>query len=672
MDNNQNNKGYSAASIIAAVSLIVILWLFNAFIFVFYARVSYPVNIGVEGVSRKDTGAISVYCVTPKDLVFKIGHNFQINDARWTINNYVKNIWMSFKKPLLEKIEVITVGINGENYAFKKEEIFKKCRVVKAEEWKMAVAQTTFSSDSDTVTLEIIPAEIVSAKTNIPAFFEIDYKVINWPGFYGILFKSFLFTVFPLFILGAVFRLKETGNEKRLFIYMTLLFLATYIFYGHFAPAARFFFTFPALLKNLLYTVFPCLIFLMFFLGVRRSFDKNIIHAAALLFLCCFFIYGQHSLFIRTFDICSDKMVKNSVYLAADRGIFHKGGFMVVYDREDLVYPAQFALQYKTVAAAAPSNKKLLDGYFYLCETVFAFLLALLFSAFIVKTKKEFGNFVSTAVFVLLIFSPWPAALASNLYWALFTIFAPFVFSWCYYEKFKENGRMGIFYSVICALVAVKSLCGYEYLTNITLGATVPVLYYELKNNSGVKTVFSKMAKTFVSGCAGFCAAFSLHLWQGITYYGSLKAAVSAATLSAAARTVGDVYGNSFSLANDVSIFIKYLFQPASLFFSYIALIMAIIIIFAIARDMKEKFAPGLLKNMAIVTAFAFLSSASWAIFARGHMRYHFGLNEITFAMPFNLIAFVFIAYILEKIMPVRFRENNNNDGPEAGNAKNN
>ena len=666
MDNIRNAGGYSSVKIILAIALVLILWSFNAFVSVFYARVSHPVNIGAEGISRKDTDAVSVYCVTPKDLVFKIGRNFQIQGARWTINNYVKNIWMSFKKPLLEKIDLITVETNGENYAVAKDEILKKCRVVKAEEWKNAVANTTFSTDSDTVTLEIIPAEIVSSKTNIPAFFETDYKVINWPGLYNVLFGSLLFTLFPLLLAGLTFRLRGIENEKTFFIYTALLFLASYIFYGHFAPAARFFFTFPALLKNLLYTVFPCFIFLLFFFGARRSFDKNLIHVASLLFLCCFFIFGQHSLFIRTFDICSDKMVKNSVYLAADRGIMHKGGFMVVYDREDLVYPAQFALQYKIVAAAAPSDKKLLDGYFYLCETAFAALLALLFSAFIVKTKREFGSVAALSAFALLLFSPWPAALASNLYWAEFTIFAPFVFSWCYYDKLKESGRTGVFYSAICALVAVKSLCGYEYLTNITLGATVPVLYQELKNNSGVKTIFSNMAKTFISGCAGFFAAFSLHLWQGINYYGTLKAAVSAATLSAAARTVGDVYGNPFSLTNDISIFIKYLFQPAAIFFSHLALVIAAVIIFTAARDTKEKFGAGELKNMAIVTLFAFLCSASWAVFARGHMRYHFGLNEITFAMPFNLIIFVFLPYMLVKIIPSRFHAGNDNTGQKG------
>ncbi|HNY11069.1 MAG TPA: hypothetical protein PKK26_05705, partial [Candidatus Wallbacteria bacterium] len=576
----EKNMKYKSAKIITALSLIFILWLFNAFIFVFYARVSYPVNISVEGISRKDTDAISVYCVTPKDLVFKIGRNFQIHGSQWTINNYVKNIRLSFKRPWLEKIGAITVEINGEIYSIPKDGIFKKCRSVKSDEWKNAVSGTTFSTGGDVVTLEIIPDEIVSSKTNIPSFFGIDYKIINWPGFHDILFKSLLFTVFPLIILGLSFRLQEVKGEKKLFIHIAFLFMASYIFYGHFAPAARFFFTFPAFLKNLLYTVFPCVIFLLFFSGARRSFNKNIIHVASLLFLCCFFIYGQHSLFIRTFDVCSDKMVKNSVYLAVDRGIFHKGGFMIVYDREDLVYTPQFALQYKIIAAAAPSDKKNLSGYFHLCETASAALLAILFSIFIVKTQREFGRLVSISAFVLLLFSPWPAALATNLYWAAFTIFAPFVFSWCCYEESSKSGRASIFYSVICALVAMKSLCGYEYLTNITLGATVPVLYYELKNNSGIKSAFSKMAKTFVSGCAGFFIAFSLHLWQGVNYFGSLKAAVLAATNSAAARTVGDVYGNYFSLADDASIFIKYLFQPATLFFSHIALIIAIIIFF--------------------------------------------------------------------------------------------
>ncbi|HNY11070.1 MAG TPA: hypothetical protein PKK26_05710, partial [Candidatus Wallbacteria bacterium] len=86
--------------------------------------------------------------------------------------------------------------------------------------------------------------------------------------------------------------------------------------------------------------------------------------------------------------------------------------------------------------------------------------------------------------------------------------------------------------------------------------------------------------------------------------------------------------------------------------------------------NMKEKFDRGQLKIMVIVTAFSFLCSASWAILARGHMRYHFGLNEITFAMPFNLVAFVFLPYILEKIIPFQFHGGNDKIPPQAEKEK--
>jgi len=355
---------------------------------------------------------------------------------------------------------------------------------------------------------------------------------------------------------------------------------------------------------------------------------------------------------VKIFQSDSEILVKKSIELSTKTTIMHHGGFMIVpkelgYNTFDAPYYSQFGLQYKLLSIPSKLFKNNINNYYKFNKLFLVLLLSIVLSLFIKIIGKEFGNYSKYFLLFGIITSPWLIKFSSNLYWFIFLDFSPFVFSWFFYKK-KH------FYSGIFILILIKSLCGYEYLSNILLSSIIPVIYWELKNNSKkIKDIIKPVIKTFILGFIGFLTAFTLNLIQASLYLHSIKNGLDVIKQSLIYRTIGDALGKKVDPFVDLQTFFSYLNQKSFIFINHYQLIGLVLILYIVINFLYKKINKKNDNKLFLITMIGLFFSLSWNSIALGHMRYHIHINTITFYIPFDLLAFAYIGQCIYKIKEI-------------------
>jgi len=174
---------------------------------------------------------------------------------------------------------------------------------------------------------------------------------------------------------------------------------------------------------------------------------------------------------------------------------------------------------------------------------LFSLLLALLLAGYGYVVGRQFGWITAALVAFYIVASYWIVSFGKNLYWAIFLHFAPLLVSWLVYPqvargKLKER----YFYGLMALLVFLKALNGYEFITNVILGATVPVVYYEALAQPEFRLAFRRTARivawTTLAGIGGFLAAVALHSLQLLWFFGNIAPLLDRLSV----RTFGEQY----------------------------------------------------------------------------------------------------------------------------------
>lgn len=200
-------------------------------------------------------------------------------------------------------------------------------------------------------------------------------------------------------------------------------------------------------------------------------------------------------------------------------------------------YYSQFGLQARTVAFFAPSGD--LAAYFHTVEMILAGLMAILMTLFIFKVKELFNSKAAIVVSALIALSLWIVGYASNMYWVAFLMFAPFVFGFVWYLKFRNTKRVLLFYALLGILFLLKLLNGYEHITVVIVSAFVPIVYYELVDGKQkLLDLWKKAAAVVGVGIIAFVCALCINVASMSGYYGSWQKALSMVASRAEARSV--------------------------------------------------------------------------------------------------------------------------------------
>lgn len=323
-----------------------------------------------------------------------------------------------------------------------------------------------------------------------------------------------------------------------------------------------------------------------------------------------------------------------------------------------------------------------LNTFFIIIRLILAFLMSLIATMMVYVVYKNFGFAASFIFFLMLCFSNWIIFFARNSYWVIFLYFMPFLISFMYYPKCNSAIKKFILNFAIFLAVLIKALNDFEFITNVILIASVPIIYYEFRVADNYKKSFINIVPSIVFSVLGFLSAIIIHIYSLYIYQGRNLEFIGLIFKKILNRTNGidnyftngiikgysnDIFNKIHPYNND---FISQLLFSIDYRIEYghydvitippfhlgiqlyqVELITAILCFWEIKSYLRvhgdKKFFA-----LSIATISSFIVSNSWAICtAKGHMIAHSHMNSIIFYLPFLLMAFIMISLEMSRFL---------------------
>ena len=213
-------------------------------------------------------------------------------------------------------------------------------------------------------------------------------------------------------------------------------------------------------------------------------------------------------------------------------------------------YSSQFGLQGKTFTIGFQAIHKVVTSaepeYFIVfAQLLTALASALLFALIALWVKVRFGLAPAIVVGSLIALSPMLVGFGRNLYWMLPLMIAPLVFVLYYFQPKQTFKKYVLFWIILGALFYIRYLCGYEYLTSLTLMAFAPVVYFLYLQKSRVKEYVKYAVAVVAVSVVAFAAALFTHIAALTIYTGSIDQSIERVSQRVEERTVE---GNKYTM----------------------------------------------------------------------------------------------------------------------------
>jgi hypothetical protein len=191
------------------------------------------------------------------------------------------------------------------------------------------------------------------------------------------------------------------------------------------------------------------------------------------IFIVCFCIYS-FNYYIQPSDFEEFQQGSESLVIDAmnhNKGSLDESGFGLGRLDADGVYnsyESQVGLQ-GIVFGFLNYNLPLGDGVKALsmcCAAMMAFTVGLMS----VLLVRRFSYVMGITFAIVFAFSPWVTAFARNLYWVEFTWLLPWVVGLLVSLYGESKMARRLCYAGAFLTILIKSLCGYEYLSAVTIG----------------------------------------------------------------------------------------------------------------------------------------------------------------------------------------------------------
>lgn len=142
---------------------------------------------------------------------------------------------------------------------------------------------------------------------------------------------------------------------------------------------------------------------------------------------------------------------------------------------------------------------------------VISLMTAFVFSVPSYKILKFGGVYSVILYWISLALSPWVLPFSYSLYWVPFTLMLPFSIAFIT-GKMMFNGKRPLMLSLIVISMTIKCLCGYEYITTVTLFACAGYVFSLIgtKHNARI----SDLIFIFSACVTGFILAVIAHSLQ--------------------------------------------------------------------------------------------------------------------------------------------------------------
>jgi hypothetical protein len=390
------------------------------------------------------------------------------------------------------------------------------------------------------------------------------------------------------------------------------------------------------------------------------------------------------------FQIDSESLVTTKIRskIGIREDLKTKGGFLY-YSKEyhndpnKTPYTSHSGLQGLVLNTLAKTLHVDGERFIVWARIAFSFLFAVVLVLFAHSFWDKSGAIGFSVVLFLIVASFWLAAFAQNLYWVIFLDFLPFVFAFLVYPAVLEARlSFGSFLIALGALVFLKALCGYEYISNVILGPTAAILYYDLATKQSARGTIQHMAAATLAGVLCFAGAYLVHFAQLSLYTLDLRQAAQALVEKLAIRT----WGQNISRCDQgtwLEVLRKYMLEVRAIArlqipLGWMAAVFLLALPFTVAqavrlspgserparqapvskaptgsaRSIVEKALPreGMRREewlgLGAACAWALLASMSWAVLAKNHMACHYHINAIVFYLPFGVMLFATLGVI--------------------------
>lgn len=355
-------------------------------------------------------------------------------------------------------------------------------------------------------------------------------------------------------------------------------------------------------------------------------------------------------------------------------------------------YYSQYGLQGRVYTAGYKLASKLglsASKYVVLAQLSTAALSAATLAGFIVWVRRTHSQVASIAVLVLLGMSPMIVGFARNLYWQLPLLFLPIMYGLYLYPSKKFFNKKIWFWTGLGILLYLRYLCGYEYITTLTVAALSGVVYHLFMERATLRKYINSAVVTWIVSVLAFSAAFATHVLSLSSYTGSVSSAIHIVKERALERTlrtdeytkyaisglksnIPHVYAISDSYIHFedkqgslgwaiVAAVLNYAMVPAvsvpielkGVFGEIIqsSLVLALLVLLLYKKRKKifitaDKQEVNVLFFLATLGLFGYIS---WLLLASSHALVHAHINGILLYMPFALFSFVLIGVAIDE-----------------------
>lgn len=293
------------------------------------------------------------------------------------------------------------------------------------------------------------------------------------------------------------------------------------------------------------------------------------------------------------------------------------------------------------------------EGYLEYLHLFCSMALAGICITIILLLRKKYDLLMSVCFGMTFLLSPWVVNAARDLYWVEFTWFLPMAIGLiCSIWVEARYVRIGCYIATVIA-IAIKSLCGYEYITTIMLGLIVflcvdLICAFINKDFEKMKLLFRTIFLLGIFALLGFFVAICIHAFMRGN--GNIIEGIKSIVLFDVLRRVGGgslnnfdpVYWSSLN-ASIWEVFKMYFHTNTEIILGIdgnmfpLVSIMPLIIMCVDYKNNK------LNKRDAIMYVLFFITSTSWFIMGKSHSYIHTFLNHVLWYFGFVQICFYII-----------------------------
>lgn len=338
---------------------------------------------------------------------------------------------------------------------------------------------------------------------------------------------------------------------------------------------------------------------------------------------------------------------------------FYKYGSL---DNARFIDPQGNVLPYATYSAYV--NQFGLQGIIYrhlarrLSEETLIFITcsasAAVFMMITILLRKKYNGLLAGCFFVSCWLSPWVVNASRTLYWVQFTWFLPMLAGlWCSMHVKKRKVRI-VSYILVWFFIMIKSLCGYEYITAVMLGA-VAFLFTDLlcgifvtKDRKGALLLLRTMVIMGIAALAGFACAICIHArlrGEGDIFAGIkniIQSDLVRRTWGASMNDFDSVYWDSFN-ASGWEVFSMYFHTDTPVIAGIDGNLFPLICVIPLIMEAHDAAKKKLQLQEVFLYIIGFLIAVSWFVLAKEHSYIHKFLNFVLWYMLYVPMCFYII-----------------------------